>query len=82
MRKMLFAVSVAAALGAIGVSGAGAVPADAMAVKEAATAAAPLQQAQYVERPDAPRRREMLSRPRGRPVSLPLLSRSALTFPS
>ena len=50
MRKMLFAVSVAAALGAIGVSGAGAVPADAMAVKEAATAAAPLQQAQYVER--------------------------------
>ena len=50
MRKMLFAVSVAAALGAIGVSGASAVPADATAVKEAATAAAPLQQAQYVER--------------------------------
>jgi hypothetical protein len=49
MRKMLFAVTVAAALGAIGVSGAGAVPADAMAVKEAATAAAPLK-AQYVER--------------------------------
>jgi hypothetical protein len=50
MRKMLFAVSFAAALGLVGVSGAGAVPADATAVKEAATAASPLQQAQYAER--------------------------------
>jgi hypothetical protein len=50
MRKMLFAVSFAVAFGMVGVSGAGAVPADATAVKEAATAASPLQQAQYAER--------------------------------
>jgi hypothetical protein len=50
MRKMLFAVSFAAALGLVAVSDAGAVPADATAVREAATAASPLQQAQYAER--------------------------------
>jgi hypothetical protein len=52
MRKMLFAASAVAALGLVGVSGAGAVPADATAVKEAAAAAgaSPLQQAEYVER--------------------------------
>jgi hypothetical protein len=50
MQKMLFVASFAAALGLVGVSGAGAVPADATAVKQAATAASPLQQAQYAER--------------------------------
>jgi hypothetical protein len=44
MRKLLFAVSLAA-LGLVGVSRAGAVPADATAVEQAAIAASPLQQA-------------------------------------
>jgi hypothetical protein len=50
MRKMLFVTSFAATLGLVGVSGAGAVPGDVAAVKQAATAASPLQQAQYAER--------------------------------
>ena len=50
MRKMLFAAGVAAALGLVGVSSAGAMPAGASAVKNAAVAASPLQQAEYVER--------------------------------
>jgi hypothetical protein len=50
MRKLLFAVGLAA-LGLVGVSGAGAVPADATAVKEAATAASPLRQADFVGHP-------------------------------
>jgi hypothetical protein len=45
MRKLLVAVSLAAALGLLGVSGAGAVPADATAIRQAAIAASPLQQA-------------------------------------
>jgi hypothetical protein len=47
---MLFAASVAAVLGLVGVSGADATPAGASAVKDAAVAASPLQQAEYVER--------------------------------
>jgi hypothetical protein len=50
MRKMLLVTGFAAALGLVGVSGAGAVPADITAVKQAATAASPLRQAQYAER--------------------------------
>jgi hypothetical protein len=50
MRKMLFVASLAAAAGLAGVCSAGAVPADATAVKATATAASPLQQAQYAER--------------------------------
>ena len=53
MRKTLVTLSFAVGFVAAGfgmVQSAGAVPADATAVKEAATAASPLQQAQYVER--------------------------------
>jgi hypothetical protein len=50
MRKMLFVVSSAACLGLVGLPDAGAAPADATAVQEAAAAVSPLQQAQYVER--------------------------------
>jgi hypothetical protein len=50
MRKLLFAVSRVAALGLIGVSAAGAVPADATAVRQAAIAASPLQPAQFAGR--------------------------------
>jgi len=50
MQKMLLALSLAAGLGLACMPSAGAVPADAVAVKEAATAASPLQQAQYAER--------------------------------
>ena len=46
MRKLLFAVSLAA-LGFAGISSAGAVPADATAVRQAAIAASPLQQTFY-----------------------------------
>ena len=42
MLKLLFAVSLAAALGLVGVSGAGAVPADATAVQQTAIAASSL----------------------------------------
>ena len=45
MRKLLVAVSLAAAFGLVGVSGAAAVPADATALRQAAIAASPLQQA-------------------------------------
>ena len=47
MRKVLFAASVAAALGLFGVSGAGAVPADVTAIKGTAVAASPLQSVQF-----------------------------------
>lgn len=50
MRKLLFVGGFAAAFGLVGVSGAGAVPADVTAVKQAAAAASPLQRAQYAER--------------------------------
>jgi hypothetical protein len=50
MRKTLVALSFAAGLGLIYSQSASAVPADLMAVNEAATAASPLQQAQYAER--------------------------------
>ena len=43
MQKMLLALSLAAGLGLACMPSAGAVPADAVAVKEAATAASPLQ---------------------------------------
>jgi hypothetical protein len=50
MQKTLFVLSFAAGLGLAWVSSAGAVPADATAVTQAAIAASPLQQAQYAER--------------------------------
>jgi hypothetical protein len=50
MRKMLVAFSFAAGIGLVYSQSASAVPADAAAVKEAATAASSLQQAQYSER--------------------------------
>ena len=50
MRKMLVAFSFAAGVGLVYSQNARAVPADAAAVKEAATAASSLQQAQYSER--------------------------------
>jgi hypothetical protein len=45
MPKLFFAVSLAAALGLVGAGSAGAVPADATAVQQAANAASPLRQA-------------------------------------
>ncbi len=50
MQKTLAALSFAAAIGLICCQSAGAVPASAPAVNKAATAAAPVQQAQYAER--------------------------------
>ena len=50
MRKMLVAFSFAAGIWLLYSQNASAVPADAAAVKEAATAASSLQQAQYSER--------------------------------
>ena len=50
MQKMLLALSLAAGLGLIATQGAGAVPASAPALKEAATATSPLTQVQYAER--------------------------------
>jgi len=49
MRTMLTALSLAAAIGLICCQSAGAVPAGPTAVKQAATAASPVQQAQYAE---------------------------------
>jgi hypothetical protein len=49
MRKILLALSFAAGIGLICSQSALAVPADATAVKEAAAATSPLQQAQYAE---------------------------------
>jgi hypothetical protein len=50
MRKTLAALGLAAGLGLICCEGALAVPAEGTAIKAIATAAAPLQQAQYSER--------------------------------
>ena len=50
MKKTLAALSFAAGIGLICCQSAGAVPASAPAMKEAATAASPVQQAQYAER--------------------------------
>ena len=50
MRKILFVTWFAAALGMVGGSGAGAVPADPAAMKQALTAASPLRQVYYMER--------------------------------
>ncbi len=50
MRKTLLVLSFAAGVALVYSQSAGAVPADATAVKEAVTAASPLQQAQYAER--------------------------------
>jgi hypothetical protein len=50
MKKTLVALSVAAGIGLICCQGAGPVPANAPALKEAATAASPVQQAQLAER--------------------------------
>lgn len=47
MRRLLCAAGLVAAAGLVGVSSAGAVPADAAAVQQTATAASPLQQAQF-----------------------------------
>jgi hypothetical protein len=50
MQKTLAAVSFAVGIGLICCQSAGAVPASAPAVKDAAAAASPVQQAQYAER--------------------------------
>jgi hypothetical protein len=50
MRQGLFAVGFAAVLAVCGVSGAGAVPVDATALKEVATASSLLQQVQFAGR--------------------------------
>ena len=50
MRKMLVALSFLAGFGLLYSQNANAVPADATAVKEAATATTTLRQAQYIER--------------------------------
>ena len=50
MKRTLVALSFAAGIGLICCQSAGAVPASASAMKEAATAASPVQQAQYAER--------------------------------
>ena len=50
MQKTLLALSVAAGIGLVGSQSAGAVPANAPAVKEAAPASSLLQPAQYTER--------------------------------
>ncbi len=50
MKKTLVALSFAAGIGLICYQSAGAVPASAPALKEAATAASPVQQAQFAER--------------------------------
>jgi len=51
MKKTLVALSFAAGIGLICCQGAAAVPASAPALKEAATAASPVLQAQFAERP-------------------------------
>ncbi|MGD0421200.1 MAG: hypothetical protein ABSA68_16730 [Xanthobacteraceae bacterium] len=50
MQKTLLALSLAAGVGLVCSQSAGAVPVSATAVKEAAAATSPLQQAQYAER--------------------------------
>jgi len=50
VKKMLAALSFAAGIGLICCQSAGGVPASAPTLKEAATAASPVQQAQYAER--------------------------------
>jgi hypothetical protein len=50
MQKTLLALSLAAGVGLVCSQSAGAVPVSATAVKEAATATSPVQQAQYSER--------------------------------
>jgi hypothetical protein len=50
MQKTLLALSLVAGVGLVCSQSAGAVPMSATAVKEAATATSPLQQAQYAER--------------------------------
>jgi len=50
MKKTLAALSFAAGIGLMYCQSAGAVPASAPVMKEAATAASPVQQAQYAER--------------------------------
>jgi hypothetical protein len=49
MRNTLFVLSLAAGFGLTSIPGAGAIPIDATAVKEAAAATSPLQTAQYAE---------------------------------
>jgi len=50
MRKTLFAVSLAAGIGGVCCQNAGAVPANGIAVRAAASAASTMQQVQYAER--------------------------------
>ncbi len=50
MRKTLFAVSLAAGMGALCCQNASALPANGIAVREAATAASAMQQVQYAQR--------------------------------
>jgi hypothetical protein len=50
MKKTLIALGLAAGMGLASGHGAGAVPANAIAVKDAAAAASPVEQAQYYER--------------------------------